>query len=39
VRRETRHWKWPGLQFAWMTGLAWLAAFVAYRSLLAAGIS
>jgi ferrous iron transport protein B len=39
VRRETRHWKWPLLQFAWMTGLAWIAAFAAYRLLLAAGVS
>ncbi len=39
VRRETRHWKWPLLQFVWMTGLAWVAAFVAYQSLHAAGIS
>ena len=39
VRRETRHWKWPLLQFAWMTGLAWIAAFVAYRGLIAAGVS
>jgi ferrous iron transport protein B len=39
VRRETRSWKWPLLQFAWMSGLAWVGAFVAYRGLLAAGIS
>jgi ferrous iron transport protein B len=39
VRRETRAWRWPLLQFAWMTGLAWVAAFVAYRGLLAMGIS
>jgi ferrous iron transport protein B len=39
VRKETRHWKWPLLQFGWMTGLAWVAAFVAYHGLVAAGIS
>jgi ferrous iron transport protein B len=39
VRRETRHWKWPLLQFAWMTGLAWVGAFVAFHGLRAAGFS
>jgi ferrous iron transport protein B len=39
VRREMRHWKWPLLQFAWMTGLAWLAAFATYQGLVAWGIS
>jgi ferrous iron transport protein B len=39
VRRETKHWKWPLLQLAWMTSLAWLAAFAAYHGLNAAGIS
>lgn len=28
VRRETGGWKWPAAQFAYMTGLAFLAAFV-----------
>lgn len=31
VRRETGGWKWPILQFAYMTGLAYAAAFVAFR--------
>jgi ferrous iron transport protein B len=39
VRRETRHWKWPLLQFAWMTGLAWICAFLAFHGLNAAGIA
>lgn len=33
VRRETRSWRWPLLQFAWMSGLAWTGAFVAYHGL------
>lgn len=39
VRRELKHWKWPLLQFVWMTGLAWLGAFAAFHGLRAAGIS
>ena len=39
VRREMKHWKWPLLQFVWMTGLAWVGAFVAYQGLRLAGIS
>jgi len=39
VRRETRSWKWPLLQLAWMSGLAWIAAFVAFHGLNAAGIA
>jgi ferrous iron transport protein B len=39
VRRETRHWKWPLLQFAWMTGVAWISAFVAFQALCAVGIT
>ena len=31
VRRETNSWKWPALQFAYMLGLAWGAAFVTYH--------
>ena len=38
VRRETKHWKWPALQFAWMTGLAWISAFVAYQGLHLLGV-
>jgi len=39
VRRETREWRWPLLQFGWMTGLAWIAAFAAYHGMLAAGFA
>jgi ferrous iron transport protein B len=39
VRRETRSWRWSLLQFAWMSGLAWLGAFAAYQGLAAAGYS
>jgi ferrous iron transport protein B len=31
VRRETGGWKWPAIQFGYMTGLAYLCAFVANR--------
>lgn len=31
VRRETGSWKWPGFQFAYMTALAWLGAFVVFQ--------
>lgn len=31
--RETRSWKWPALQFFYMTGLAYLASLIAYQSL------
>ncbi len=39
VRRETRHWKWPLLQFVWMTGLAWVGAFAAFHGLQALGVA
>ncbi|MEO8198067.1 MAG: ferrous iron transporter B [Thermoanaerobaculia bacterium] len=39
VRRELKHWKWPLLQFFWMTGLAWIGAFVAFHGLRLVGIS
>jgi ferrous iron transport protein B len=29
VRRETGGWKWPILQFSYMTGLAYVGAFAA----------
>ena len=29
VRRETGGWKWPAIQFAYMTALAWGCAFAA----------
>ena len=31
VRRETNSWKWPVIQWIYMTGLAWLLAFVCYQ--------
>jgi ferrous iron transport protein B len=31
VRRETGGWKWPAVQFAYMSALAYAGAFVAYR--------
>jgi ferrous iron transport protein B len=33
VRRETRSWKWPAIQLAYMTGLAYIASFIAYQLL------
>lgn len=33
VRRETRSWRWPLLQFAWMSGLAWIGAFLAFHGM------
>jgi ferrous iron transport protein B len=31
VRRETNGWKWPALQFTYMTAVAYVAAFAAYN--------
>jgi ferrous iron transport protein B len=33
VYRETGSWKWPIIQFVYMTALAWFAAFIAYTAL------
>ena len=33
VYRETKSWKWPAIQFAYMTGLAYLASFIVYNLL------
>jgi len=33
VYRETKNWKWPAAQFAYMTVLAYAASFVAYHLL------
>jgi ferrous iron transport protein B len=33
VRRETNSWKWPMFQFTYMTGLAYVAAFLVYQIL------
>ncbi|MGA9777073.1 MAG: ferrous iron transport protein B [Limisphaerales bacterium] len=32
VRRETGGWKWPLFQIAYMTGLAYLCAFIVYQT-------
>lgn len=33
VRRETRSWKWPVIQFVYMTGLAYVVSLIAYQLL------
>ena len=33
VRRETKSWKWPLVQFVFMTGLAYLSSLLAYQLL------
>lgn len=33
VKRETRTWKWPVIQLLYMTGLAYVLSFVAFRLL------
>ena len=33
VKRETKGWKWPAIQLAYMTALAYLSAFLVYQSL------
>ena len=33
VRRETGGWQWPAVQFAYMTGMAYVCAFLANRLL------
>ena len=33
VKRETRSWKWPIIQFIYMTGIAYLMSFIAYQIL------
>ncbi len=33
VKRETRSWKWPMIQLAYMTGLAYLCSFLIYQLL------
>jgi ferrous iron transport protein B len=35
TRRETGSWKWPGIQFAWMTALAWVAATITHLAVTA----
>lgn len=31
--RETRHWKWPAIQLAFMSGLAYLSSLIVYNAL------
>jgi ferrous iron transport protein B len=31
VKRETRTWKWPAIQLAYMTGLAYFMSFIVYH--------
>ncbi|MFL5809529.1 MAG: nucleoside recognition domain-containing protein, partial [Flavisolibacter sp.] len=33
VRRETKSWKWPVIQFVYMTGIAYIMSFLAYQLL------
>lgn len=33
VYRETRHWKWPLIQLAYMSGLAYISSFIVYQVL------
>jgi ferrous iron transport protein B len=33
TRRETKGWKWPIIQFVYMTGLAYVMSFIAYQVL------
>jgi ferrous iron transport protein B len=33
VYRETKGWKWPLIQFVYMTGLAYVASFIVYQAL------
>jgi len=37
VKRETNSWKWMWIMVAYMTGLAYLAAFITYRVAVALG--
>jgi ferrous iron transport protein B len=37
TRRETGSWKWPAIQVAWMTAVAYAAALVARHAVAAFG--
>ena len=39
TRRETGSGRWALVQLGYMTGLAWIAAFVTYHGLLAFGVT
>ncbi|GJM59624.1 ferrous iron transport protein B [Persicobacter diffluens] len=34
VKRETKSWKWPMVQLAYLTGLAYVSALIAYQTLI-----
>jgi ferrous iron transport protein B len=38
TRRETGSWKWPAVQFAWMSGVAYLLAFLTREAVILAGL-
>ncbi|MFM7259029.1 MAG: nucleoside recognition domain-containing protein, partial [bacterium] len=38
TRRETGSWKWAGVQFAWMSGVAYLLAFLTREVVLLVGL-
>jgi len=31
IKRETNSWRWPAFTFAYMTGLAYVAAFLTFQ--------
>ena len=33
VKKETNTWKWPAIQFIFMTIIAYISAYIVYRSL------
>jgi ferrous iron transport protein B len=33
VYRETKSWKWPAIQFGYMTGLAYIISFITFQLL------
>jgi ferrous iron transport protein B len=33
TRRETKTWKWPVIQFVYMTTIAYIMSFIAYQLL------
>lgn len=39
TRKETGGWKWPAVQFAYMSTLAYVCAFIMYQSLRLLGVS
>jgi ferrous iron transport protein B len=39
TRRESGSWRWAALQLGYMTGLAWIAAFLTYHGLQAMGVA